>query len=42
MSKAIEETQKMIDEVLDIYPEKTRKERARHVKPNDPTGQCAS
>lgn len=42
MSKAIEETQKMIDEVLDVYPEKTKKERARHVKPNDPTGQCTS
>jgi len=42
MSRAIEETQKMIDEVLEVYPEKTKKERSKHVKPNDPTGQCAS
>ena len=42
MSRAIEETQKMIDEVLEVYPEKTKKDRAKHVKPNDPTGTCAS
>ncbi|MBF0538983.1 MAG: nitrogenase molybdenum-iron protein alpha chain [Nitrospirae bacterium] len=32
----------MIDEILEVYPEKTRKERERHLKPNDPTGECAS
>ena len=43
MSKnPIEETRKMIDEVMEAYPEKTRKDRARHVKPNDPTGECAT
>ncbi len=36
MSAVIEKTQKMIDEVLDIYPEKTKKKRAKHIKPNDP------
>lgn len=42
MSRTIEETQKMIDEVLEAYPPKTAKARANHIKPNDPTGQCAS
>ena len=31
-----ENTQKMIDEVLEGYPEKARKKRARHLIPNDP------
>lgn len=34
-----EGTQRLIDEVLSVYPEKTRKERARHVRPNDATGE---
>ncbi len=38
----IEDTQKLIDEVLEVYPEKTKKDRAKHVKPNDPTGQCST
>lgn len=42
MSSVIEKTQKLIDEVLEIYPEKTKKLRAKHVKPNDPTGKCGS
>ncbi|MBI5657417.1 MAG: nitrogenase molybdenum-iron protein alpha chain, partial [Geobacter sp.] len=41
-SSKINQTQKLIDEVLSIYPEKTRKDRAKHVKPNDPTGDCSS
>ena len=36
-SAKINQTQKLIDEVLEVYPEKTRKDRAQHVKPNDPT-----
>ncbi|MGO9977098.1 MAG: nitrogenase molybdenum-iron protein alpha chain, partial [Solirubrobacteraceae bacterium] len=32
------ETQAMIEEVLEIYPEKARKDRTKHVKPNDPCG----
>ncbi len=35
-----EGTQRMIDEVLSAYPEKARKERAKHVRPNDPSGTC--
>ena len=42
MSRAIEDTKKMIDEVLEVYPEKTKKVRAKHIAPNDPSGQCAS
>ncbi len=42
MSRQIEETQKMIDEVMEAYPEKSKKDRAKHVKPNDPTGSCAT
>ncbi len=38
----IERTQKIIDEVISIYPEKTRKDRAMHLKPNDPTGGCSA
>lgn len=34
-----EGTQRMIDEVLSAYPEKARKERAKHVRPNDVTGE---
>lgn len=41
-SAKINQTQKLIDDVLSAYPEKTRKERAKHIKPNDPTGQCAT
>ena len=36
-SAKINQTQKLIDEILAIYPEKTRIDRAKHVKPNDPT-----
>ena len=42
MSRAIEDTKKMIDEVLEVYPEKTKKVRAKHIAPNDPSGQCSS
>lgn len=42
MSTAIKETQKMIEDVLEIYPEKTRKDRAKHLAANDPTGQCST
>jgi nitrogenase molybdenum-iron protein alpha chain len=42
MSSAIERSQKIIDEVLDAYPEKTRKERGKHIKPNDPSGGCGT
>lgn len=31
------ETQALIDEVLQVYPEKARKERAKHLAPNDPS-----
>ena len=31
-------TQRLIDDVLAAYPEKLRKFRSKHVKPNDPTG----
>ncbi len=41
-SSSINQTQKLIDEVLEVYPEKTRKDRAKHVKPNDPSGECSS
>jgi nitrogenase molybdenum-iron protein alpha chain len=41
MSAAIKETQKMIEEVLEGYPEKVMKARARHLAANDPTGECA-
>lgn len=42
MSTAIEETQKMIEEILEAYPEKTKKDRAKHLAANDPTGQCST
>ncbi|MFZ3122063.1 MAG: hypothetical protein WA104_01665 [Thermodesulfovibrionales bacterium] len=42
MSTAIKDTQKMIEEVLEIYPEKTKKDRAKHLAANDPTGQCST
>lgn len=42
MSTAIKETQKMIEEVLEVYPEKTKKDRAKHLAANDPTGQCST
>ena len=34
------QTQEMIDEVLEAYPPRARKARAKHVKPNDP--ECSS
>ena len=37
-------TQQLIDDVLSAYPEKARKFRSKHVKPNDPSGtdkECA-
>lgn len=40
MSIVIEKTQELIDEILEAYPEKTRKKRALHIKPNDPAGGC--
>jgi len=40
-SAKINQTQKLIDDVLSIYPEKTRVDRAKHVKPNDPSD-CAT
>lgn len=42
MSTAIKETQKMIEEVLEVYPEKARKDRAKHLAANDPSGQCST
>ncbi len=41
-SSKITQTQKLIDQVLEVYPEKTRKDRAKHVKPNDPNPDCSS
>ena len=38
MSMDRAQTQAMIDEILDAYPAKARKDRAKHLKPNDPTG----
>ncbi len=35
MSVSTQETQELIDKVLEAYPEKARKNRARHVKPNE-------
>nr|MBP8902265.1 nitrogenase molybdenum-iron protein alpha chain [Thiobacillaceae bacterium] len=32
-----EETQKLIQEVLEVYPEKARKDRAKHIMVNDKT-----
>ncbi|MHB9004022.1 MAG: nitrogenase molybdenum-iron protein alpha chain [Coriobacteriia bacterium] len=40
-SAKINQTQKLIDEVLQVYPEKTRIDRAKHVKPNNPSD-CSS
>ncbi len=42
MKATIERTKKMIDEILEVYPEKTRKEREKHLRPNDPTAECGS
>jgi len=42
MSTAIKDTQKMIEEVLDAYPEKSKKDRAKHLAANDPSGQCST
>jgi nitrogenase molybdenum-iron protein alpha chain len=41
-SAKINQTQKLIDEVLEIYPAKTRTDRALHVKANDPSGECST
>ncbi len=41
-SPKIERSFKLIDEVLSGYPEKARKFREKHVKPNDPTGTCTT
>ncbi len=35
MELTVDTTKQMIEEVLDIYPEKTRKKRAKHLKPNE-------
>ena len=32
-----EEVESLIQEVLEVYPEKARKDRAKHLVPNDPT-----
>src|SRR3990172_3690432 len=40
VSGKIRDTQKMIEEVLDAYPEKSKKDRAKHLAANDPSGQC--
>ena len=31
-----EETEALIQEVLEVYPEKAQKNRAKHLSPNDP------
>ncbi|MHB8761588.1 MAG: nitrogenase molybdenum-iron protein alpha chain [Coriobacteriia bacterium] len=41
-SSKIAQTQKIIDQILEAYPEKARKDRAKHFRPNDPTGECIS
>ena len=41
MSMDRAQTQTMIDEILAAYPAKARKDRAKHLKPNDPTGDSA-
>lgn len=42
MSIKIKDTQKIIEEVIEAYPEKTKKERLKHLTPNDPSGQCST
>src|SRR3990172_1592172 len=42
VSGKIRDTQKMIEEVLDAYPEKSKKDRAKHLAANDPSGQCST
>jgi nitrogenase molybdenum-iron protein alpha chain len=42
MSTSIKDTQKIIEDVLEAYPEKVNKARARHLAANDPGGQCSS
>lgn len=37
MNAQIDDSQKIIEEVLEIYPEKSRKKREPHIKPNDPS-----
>lgn len=42
MPSDIEEAQNIIEEVLEVYPEKARKKREPHLKPNDPSSSsCA-
>ncbi|MDD4865872.1 MAG: hypothetical protein PHQ28_01705, partial [Mycobacterium sp.] len=38
-----EQTEAMIADVLSVYPDKAKKDRAKHIKPNDPEGskECA-
>ncbi len=40
-SAKINQTQKVIDEILSVYPEKAKADRALHMKPNDPSD-CSS
>ncbi len=40
MGATIEKTRELIEEILEVYPEKTKKKRVRHIKPNDPSGGC--
>ena len=42
MSTAINDTRKIIDEVLEAYPDKTKKAREKHLAPNDPNGACST
>jgi len=42
MSTAIKDTQKIIEEVLDAYPEKAKKDRGKHLAANDPSGNCST
>jgi nitrogenase molybdenum-iron protein alpha chain len=41
-SVSINSTQRIIKEILEVYPEKLQKERAKHLAPNDPSGQCST
>jgi len=42
MSNAIKDTQKIIEEILEAYPERTKKDRAKHLTANDPSGRCST
>ncbi len=41
-SAKINQTNKVIEEILEAYPEKARKDRAKHIAANDPSGSCSS